>query len=144
MPNRRVSEVIGQRAFPIITTATSVRDAAIIMKEWHTSAVLVVDHGLLVGIVTERDIVFRVVALAANPSRILVGTVMTRDVQTIPPDKPFGHALHLMYEGGFRHLPVIDRRGKPIGILAAHDALELDGLQMEQELVRREEITVIL
>lgn len=144
MPNRRVSEVIGQRAFPMVTTTTSVRDAALIMKEWHTSAVLVVDHEVLAGICTERDIVFRVVTSAANPSRIHVGAVMTRDVQTIPSDKPFGHALHLMYEGGFRHIPVVDHRGRPIGILAAHDALELDGLQMEQELVRREEITVIL
>ncbi len=144
MPNRRVSEVIGQRAFPIVTTTTSVRDAAIIMKEWHTSAVVVVDHDVLVGICTERDIVFRVVTLAANPSRILVGTVMTCDVQTISSDRPFGHALHLMYEGGYRHLPVVDHGGKPVGILAAHDALELDGLQMQEELVRREEITVIL
>ena len=69
---------------------------------------------------------------------------MTRDVRTIHRDKPFGHALHLMYEGGFRHIPVVDDTGHPVGLLAAHDALDLDGLQMEQELVRREEITVIL
>ena len=144
MPNRRISEVIGQRPFPTISSATSVRDAAIIMKEWHSSAILVVDKGVLAGICTERDIVFRVVALACNPKQVLVGTIMTRTVQTISPNRPFGHALHMMYEGGFRHLPVVDQQGCPIGILAAHDALDADGLQMEQELVRREEITVIL
>lgn len=144
MPNRRISEVIGQRPFPCITSATSIRDAAIIMKEWHSSAVLVVENGTLMGICTERDIVFRVVALACDPALIQVGTIMTRDVQTIHSSKPFGHALHLMYEGGFRHLPVVDLSGRPVGLLAAHDALDADGLQMEQELVRREEITVIL
>lgn len=144
MPNRRISEVIGQRPFPTVCSATSVRDAAIIMKEWHSSAVLVVDGGVLTGICTERDIVFRVVASACDPKQVLVGTIMTRDVQTISPHKPFGHALHAMYEGGFRHLPVVDHRGCPVGLLAAHDALDADGLQMEQELVRREEITVIL
>lgn len=144
MPNRKISEVIGQRPFPSITSSTSVRDAAIIMREWHSSAVLILEDDLLIGICTERDIVFRVVAQASDPSLIQVGTIMTRDVQTIQPSKPFGHALHLMYEGGFRHLPVVDWSGRPVGLLAAHDALDVDGLQMEQELVRREEITVIL
>lgn len=144
MPNRRISEVIGQRPFPTIGSTTSVRDTAIIMKEWRSSAILVVDEGVLTGICTERDIVFRVVALACDPKQVQVGTIMTRTVQTVSPHKPFGHALHLMYEGGFRHLPVVDEMGCPVGILAAHDALDADGLQMEQELVRREEITVIL
>lgn len=144
MPNRRVSEVIGQRAFPCITGDTSVRDAAIIMKEWHSSAILVVENNALAGICTERDIVFRVVAQGCDPRHTPVGSVMTREVQTVLPSMPFGHALHLMYEGGFRHLPVVDLAGCPVGLLAAHDALDSDGLQMEQELVRREEITVIL
>ena len=144
MPNRRISEVIGQRAFPSVRGSTSVRDVAIIMKEWYSSAILIVENDLLVGICTERDIVFRVVAAACDPAQLSVATVMTRNVQTIEADRPFGHALHLMYEGGFRHLPVVDRNGHPVGLLAAHDALDMDGLQMEQELVRREEITVIL
>ena len=48
-----------------------------------------------------------------------------------------------MYEGGFRHIPVVDD-GHPVGILSAKDALGLDALQFESELVRREEIAVIL
>ena len=144
MPNRRVSEVIGQRAFATVSPSATVREAAIIMKEWRSSAVLVNDDGALVGICTERDIVFRGIAAGCNPATTYVSIIMTRDVQTIHRDKPFGHALHLMYEGGFRHIPVVDDTGHPVGLLAAHDALDSDGLQMEQELVRREEITVIL
>jgi len=144
MPNRLVSEVIGQRTFPTADRTTSVRDAAIIMKEWHSSAILIVENGYLVGICTERDIVFRVVAGDCSPEQTTVATVMTRNPRTVSPEKPFGHALHLMYEGGFRHMPVVDRAGHPVGLIAAHDALDMDGLQMEQDLVRREEITVIL
>ena len=144
MPNRSVGEVIGQRAFPTAAHSTTIRDAAIIMKEWHSSAILIVDDGYLEGICTERDIVFRVVAGDCDPAQTTVGSVMTRNPQTVSPEKPFGHALHLMYEGGFRHMPVVDPAGHPIGLLAAHDALDMDGLQMEQDLVRREEITVIL
>jgi len=114
------------------------------MKEWDSSAVLVMEDGALVGICTERDIVVRAIAAGCIPAMTCVTTIMTSDVQIIHRDKPFGYALHLMYEGGFRHIPVVDDTGHPLGLLAAHDALDLDGLQMEQELVRREEITVIL
>lgn len=144
MPNRPVSEIIGNKSFATVPVSATVRDAARTMKECHSSAVLIVDKGVLAGICTERDIVFDVVATDRNPDQTKVGAIMTRKVQTIGPDQPFGHALHLMYEGGFRHIPVVDTKGRPLGLLAAHDALDVDGLQLEQELVRREEITVIL
>lgn len=144
MPHRRIVEVIEGRPFPTVHPTTTVRAAALIMREWHASAILVVVNKKLLGILTERDIVFRVVAAQADPATMLVSTVMTADPITIHQDKPFGHALHLMYEGGFRHVPVVDDRGHAVGLLAAQDALDMDALQMEQELVRREEITVIL
>lgn len=144
MPNRPVSEVLGQRSVPTAGVATTVREAAKIMKECKSSAILIVNRGVLAGICTERDIVFGVVAADRDPAQTRVDAVMTRKVQTIGPEKPFGHALHLMYEGGFRHVPVVDAAGHPLGLLAAHDALDGDGLQLEQDLVRREEITVIL
>jgi CBS domain-containing protein len=144
MPDRLVSEVIQGRPFPSTGTGTTVREAAIIMKEWHSSAILIVHKGVLTGICTERDIVFRAVANSCDPANTAISTIMTRNIQTVGPDKPFGHALHLMSEGGFRHLPVVDDTGHPVGLLAAHDALEIDSLQMEQDLVRREEIAVNL
>ena len=144
MPSRPISEVIGKRSIPAASMSTTVREAATIMKHCRSSAVLVVDAGILVGIFTERDIAYRVVAENLDPARTSVDAVMTRKLQTIVPEKPFGHALHLMYEGGFRHVPVVDRAGHPLGLLAAHGALDVDALQLGQDLERREEITVIL
>jgi CBS domain-containing protein len=69
---------------------------------------------------------------------------MTHRPQTLTEDKPFAHALHLMYEGGFRHVAVVDRNQRPIGVVSARDALALDALDFSAELERREEITVIL
>lgn len=144
MPHRRIREVLANRAFPTVSQTTTVREAAIIMKAWHSSAVLVVDKTHLSGILTERDIVFRVVSSELDPAKTTVASVMTSQVTTITADKPFGHALHLMFEGGFRHMPVVDDQGHPVGLLAAHDALDQDGLQMADDLERREDITVIL
>lgn len=144
MPHRPIREVIGNRPFPTVSPNNTIRECAFIMKEWHSSAVLVAESGKLLGIFTERDIVFRCVALGCPLDDIPVAKVMTSNVQTIHVDKPFGHALHLMYEGGFRHMPVVDDNGCAVGLVAAQDALALDGFQLERELVRREEITVLL
>jgi CBS domain-containing protein len=144
MPNRPVSEVIGDRPVPTARVSATVREVARIMQECRSSAVLIIERGKLAGICTERDIVFGVVAAGKDATQTRVDEVMTQKVRTIGPEKPFGHALHMMYEGGFRHVPVVDASGHPLGLLAAHDALDVDGLQLEKELVRREEITVIL
>ncbi|HEX8986863.1 MAG TPA: CBS domain-containing protein [Rhodocyclaceae bacterium] len=144
MPDCSAGEAVANRPAPTVGETQPVRAAARKMKARRSSAVLVVERGRLVGICTERDIVFGVVAAGLDPAKTPVADIMTREPQTIAADRPFGHALHLMYEGGFRHVPVIDAEGKPIGLLAASDALGDDGRQLEEELVRREEITVIL
>lgn len=144
MTHRLIREVIGNRAFPTVSPNNTIRECAFIMKEWHSSAVLVAENDKLLGIFTERDIVFRCVALGCPLDAIPVAKVMTSNVQTIHIDKPFGHALHLMYEGGFRHMPVVDSNGTAVGLVSAQDALALDGYELERELVQREEITVLL
>jgi CBS domain-containing protein len=103
-------------------------DAARLMRERRVGAVIVVDYRKLVGVFTERDALFRVVAEGLDPGAVTLEKVMTRDVKTIAPDKPFGDALHMMYEGRFRHVPVVEN-GIPIGIVSARDAM---GPELEQ------------
>ena len=145
MPTRPISEVIHNRAFVAVPSHISVRDAALLMKSHHTSAVMVVNsRKMLTGICTERDIVMEVICKARDPEHTPVASIMTEHPRTVSASKPLGHALHMMYEGGFRHVPVIDTVGRPIGILTARDALRGDALDFADDLVRREEITVIL
>ncbi len=146
MPNRAVSKVIEDRDFLVSTPENSVRAVAVLMKQKGATAVLVVDSqsGVLRGICTERDVVFKVVADNLDPKTTPVGAVMTREPQSIAPDKPFSHALHLMFEGGFRHMPVVDAGGRPLGVLSARDALGLEVLRFREELDRRENLAQIL
>lgn len=144
MPHRPVHQVISAHDYVSVPSHMSVRDVTRLMRETHQSAALVTEHGFLAGIFTERDATFRVMAEGLDPDCTQVGEVMTRDAQTITEDKPFGHALHLMYEGQFRHVPVVSADGRPVGVVSARDALALDAVAFGQELVRREEITVIL
>jgi CBS domain-containing protein len=145
MPTRPVSEVVCHRSFISVTPRSTVRAAAQLMKKHHTNAILVIDRKeMLAGICAERDIVIHVVSEGLDPDHTPVSAIMTRDPQTITGDKPFGHALHLMFEGGFHHVPVVDVAGHPVGILSPRDALQLDAVEFERELVRREEIMVVL
>jgi CBS domain-containing protein len=144
MPSRPIHQVVADRPFVCVPVALPVRAVTRLMLEQHCSAALVTEHGVLTGIFTERDATFRVLAAGLDPDTTPVGEVMTHRPQTLTEDKPFAHALHLMYEGGFRHVAVVDRNQRPIGVVSARDALALDALDFGAELERREEITIIL
>ena len=144
MPHRPIKEVLPAHPHVCVPAETTVREVTRQMRETQQSGALVSVDGRLSGIFTERDATFRVIAEGLDPDTTPVGDVCTHDAVTITEDKPFGHALHMMYEGGFRHVPVVDADGHPVGIVTARDALGLDALTFGEELVRREEITVIL
>jgi CBS domain-containing protein len=118
---------------------STVADTARLMQQCKIGAIMVVARGRLSGIFTERDALFRVLAQGRDPKTTAIGEVMTANPQTIPPDRPFGHALHMMYEGGFRHVPVVDV-GVPIGIVSARDVLGPELEEFACDLQRREHI----
>ena len=83
------------------------------------------------------------IAEGRDPAATRIAEVMTANPRTITPDRPFGHALHLMYEGGFRHVPVV-ADGRPLGVVSARDALGPDIQQFVAELDKRNHIGEIL
>jgi CBS domain-containing protein len=128
MTARTIREIIEGQELVAATSTTLVIDAAKMMKERKVGAILVVDNRKLVGIFTERDGLFRVIAEGLDPNTTKLSAVMTREVKTVSPDKAFGDALHMMYEGKFRHVPVVDNN-RAIGIISARDAM---GPELEQ------------
>ena len=143
MTHRRIADIIADQTPLTAPGSTTVADAARLMKRHTIGAVIVVDDGKLAGIFTERDALFRVVAESRDPAATRISDVMTARPQTITPDRPIGHALLLMYEGGFRHVPVVEN-GKLIGMVSARDALGPELQAFESELVHRDHIREIL
>ncbi len=143
MPQRAIRAIIGDQN-PVTTSSDiTVAAAARLMKQNRIGALLVVDGGRLAGIFTERDALFRVVAEGRDPAATRISEVMTRNPRTIEADRPFGHALHLMYEGGFRHVPVVEDT-RPIGMVSTRDALGPDLQQFIADLDARTHIGEIL
>jgi CBS domain-containing protein len=106
------------------------------MAAKNVGAVVVIEDGHLVGILTERDIVFRVVAKGLDAHALHLSEVMTKAPQTVAPNEPFGYALLVMQENGFRHLPVI-QDGKPIGIVSSRSAMDPELEEFVSETSRR-------
>lgn len=144
MPKRTLRQVITGQTLVTARRDTSVRAAAVAMAEQSVGAILVVDDsGRLIGLFTERDALNRVVARGLAPEQTPLAAVMTDKLQTATPDKTLGHALHLMFEGGFRHLPVVED-GRPVGMVSARNALGLEILQFERERQERDHLAEIL
>ncbi len=143
MPNRPIRTLIQNQQVHTVQKDISVRTAAHIMKTAGIGSVMVVEKDALVGIFTERDALFRVLAGGLDPDRTKVGEVMTADPQTITPDRPLVNALHLMHDGGFRHMPVVEN-GAPVGMVSIRDAMAIDLMRLETELHRKDALADIL
>jgi CBS domain-containing protein len=128
--------VAGQTPITAVKTS-SVLAAARVMKQHNVGAILVLDGTRLIGIFTERDALFRVLAGGLDPSTTRLADVMTRQPQTIHPDEPFLRALRIMHEGKFRHLPVVEYE-RPLGMVSVRDALDEDLYELRIDLAQRE------
>jgi CBS domain-containing protein len=96
----------------------TLRDAVSMMREHHIGCVLVVEDERLVGILTERDLLLRVeIADLARP----VAEFMTGGPEVLRADDPIVWALNRMSVGGYRHVPLVDAAGRPVGIVSVKD-----------------------
>ena len=132
-----VGKMLHKRNLLKASPATPVHKAAQRMAARNVGAILVVrKDGRLVGIITERDIAFRVVAHGLDPRATPISEVMTASPVTIEADRPFGYALVVMHRRGFRHLPVL-KDGLPVGVISARAALDPDLEEFAAETRRR-------
>ena len=125
MFSQPIRSIMERRKFVTALPTTTVREASELMAKKQVGAVLIVEGERLLGIFSERDAVFRVIARGLDPATTRLGEVMTPEPKTIKPNNTFGYAMTLMHENGFRHLPVVDE-GKPVGIVSARTALDPD------------------
>ena len=138
MQRRIVPGVIdGQQQLCTLSAEATVQEAAELMAERRVAAVMVVEAGRLRGILTERDIVFRVVAEGREAAATTLAAVMTGDPETLAPDDTAVAALKKMQAGHYRHLPGL--RGEELcGIVSIRDIYEAVRSMLQDELTQTE------
>jgi CBS domain-containing protein len=104
-----------------VDTATTVVEAARIMRDENVGLVPIVESDRLLGMITDRDIAVRVVAAGKSPDTTRVVDAASRELVTVDPDHDFDEALRLMATHRVRRLPVVDEDGKLVGIVAQAD-----------------------
>ncbi|KAJ5774459.1 hypothetical protein N7457_009355 [Penicillium paradoxum] len=112
-----------------VSVRTTVKEAAALMKEHHTTALLVQDQGSITGIFTSKDIVLRVIAPGLDPSTCSVVRVMTPHPDFAPSDMSIQAALRKMHDGHYLNLPVMNEGGEIVGMV---DVLKLTYATLEQ------------
>jgi CBS domain-containing protein len=124
--------VAGREIFHV-RSDQSVRDAARYMTDRRVGAVSVLDGTRLVGILSERDVMGRVVARQLDPDRTQVGEVMTRDLVVAQGDESHEEGLRRMKQAGCRHLPVVDG-DRLVGMVSQRDLLQIDLSEKDEEI----------
>ncbi|MDP2820372.1 MAG: CBS domain-containing protein [Polaromonas sp.] len=124
MPERTVFQSTPRRHLVSLPPQASVWEAACVMTKANCGSVLIIDGGgAMLGILTERDLMTRVLARALNAEKTQVSQVMTHHPHCVTPETPVSDAVLVMLERGFRHLPVVAADGKILGVFSARDAL---------------------
>ena len=124
MPERTVLQSMNRRHVVSLPPSASVHDAACTMTKANCGSVLIIDTaGTMLGILTERDLMTRVLARSLDARTTPVTQVMTRNPQCVGPETKVADAVLIMIERGFRHLPVVDAAGRVLGVISARDAL---------------------
>jgi CBS domain-containing protein len=124
--------VAGRETFHV-RSEQSVREAARYMTDRRVGAVSVLEGTRLVGVLSERDVMARVVARQLDPDRTRVGDVMTKDLVVAQGTESHEEGLRKMKQAGCRHLPVVEG-DQLVGMVSQRDLLQIDLSEKDEEI----------
>jgi len=124
MLNQPIRVLATLRPAICVPPQTTVRQAIERMNQSNVGCVLVEQRGALVGIFTERDVLTKIVGTAIDLDRTAVDSVMTPDPEALSLDDRVSYALNKMSVGGYRHVPLVDNAGRPVGVLSMRNVVD--------------------
>ena len=136
-----IEKIIGVQKLYFIEQDKSAYDAAVLMLKFRCGALLVCKNKKdksLTGIITERDLAFRVIPKNLQPSKTKISSIMTKKVSTISENKTTLDAIKVMNINGFRHLPVLSKK-EVTGILSMRDLYAVANDQLQDSLKQHQE-----
>jgi CBS domain-containing protein len=121
-----VAQILGTKPDQTVYTmkpTASAHEAVRLMAEKNIGALVVVEHGNVVGLVSERDYARKLVLMARSPRDTLLGDIMSSPVMYVHPQQTSDECMALMTQNRMRHLPVMDG-GQLIGLISIGDLVK--------------------
>jgi CBS domain-containing protein len=138
---REPTSVLPVRKPLVLSRFHTVTDAIRAMQSEHRGVVLVTEDGSMgsrvVGIFTERDVLFRVVDQGKNPATLPLSELMTTQPECLRDDQTIADVLRMMSVGGFRHVPIVDAEGRPVHVVSVRDVVEFLVEAFPREVLNR-------
>ena len=107
----------------VVQRGRTVREALDLMQEKRASCLLITDGDRLAGILTERDIVRKGLAPGTSLTTLRVEEIMTPDPESFQPDDSVAFVVNAMHVGGYRHVPVVDEKHRPVATVSVRDLI---------------------
>ncbi|MBM4385207.1 MAG: CBS domain-containing protein [Deltaproteobacteria bacterium] len=133
--------VLQARRAHVLSREDSVTDAVRAMQKEHRGVVVITEDGTdatpVIGIFTERDVLFRIIDGGRNPATLPLEQVMTSEPDCLGEDGTVADVLRMMSVGGFRHVPLVDEQRRPVGVVSVRDVVDLLVEAFPTEIVGR-------
>lgn len=130
-----LSVLLKDKGHAIASTSphVSVYECALKLTQFKVGALLVLENDKLVGIISERDILKKIVAAGVDPNKVLVESIMTKEILTVLSTTTVREAMRIVTEKRVRHLPVLDN-GNLVGVISIGDLTRWAMLLQEQQI----------
>jgi len=130
---KRLSDIVGEGKLVVIQRGATVREAASLMSEKNVGMLAVLEGERLVGLVSERDVVRRVVCRGLDPAKCRVDEIMTADIVVAQWGDDYRDAMRKMDRAKVRHLPVVKEQ-RLVAIVSMRDLMRVDLQSKEEEI----------
>jgi len=121
-PTDSIKNLLGNQ-FIVLNEKVTLRKAIDAIQKQHVGCILLENNNKLSGIFTERDIVQKIVGNRQDLDKEYVNDYMTLKPDVLHQNDAIGFALNKMIEGGYRHIPIINESGAPIGVISMQDII---------------------
>ncbi len=119
-----------------VSENSTLAEVIALLQKYSVGSVLVLNsEGKVLGIFTERDCLLKVIGKVKDLSTTSISAVMTRNPETQKLDGTIAYALNLMSLGGFRHIPIVDDDGMPVGIISVKQVVDYLVGSLNQDLL---------
>ena len=118
-----------------VEKGTSLFNALKLLQQKRQNCLLIIENEVLVGILTERDILLKVTGKGFDFDLATVEEFMTADPEYLSPEDPLAYALNKMHIGGFRHVPVVDDELHPKGLISITDIISTIADYFSREII---------